>query len=46
MSSKHHPDKAGDPNNIEFVTQKEHLDRHNGNFRNETTGPLKNRKID
>ncbi|WP_276528637.1 RHS repeat-associated core domain-containing protein, partial [Chryseobacterium rhizosphaerae] len=35
---KHHPDKAGDPNNIEFVTQKEHLDRHNGNFRNETTG--------
>ncbi|WP_185247222.1 DUF6443 domain-containing protein [Chryseobacterium bernardetii] len=42
---KHHPDKAGDPNNIEFVTQKEHLQKHNGNFRNETTGPLKNRKI-
>ncbi|WP_276528638.1 RHS repeat-associated core domain-containing protein, partial [Chryseobacterium rhizosphaerae] len=41
---KHHPDKAGDPDNIEFVTQKEHLQRHDGNFRNETTGPLKNRK--
>jgi len=41
---KHHPEQAGDPNNIEFVTQKEHLDRHNGNFRNKTTGKLKNRQ--
>jgi len=41
---KHHPEMAGDPNNIEFVTTKEHLLRHNGNFRNKTTGTLKNRK--
>ncbi|AKD02114.1 hypothetical protein PKOR_01870 [Pontibacter korlensis] len=41
---KHHPDKAGDPNNIEFVTQKEHLERHKGNFKNETNGDLKKRQ--
>ncbi|WP_048508595.1 DUF6443 domain-containing protein [Chryseobacterium angstadtii] len=41
---KHHPDKAGDPANIEFVTRKEHLQRHNGNFKNETTGDLIKRK--
>jgi|GEM_PF-4358244 len=42
---KDHPEMAGDPDNIEFVTPKEHLQRHNGNFRNKTTGELKNRKI-
>jgi len=33
-------------NNIEFVTQTEHLQRHNGNFRNESTGPLVNRNVE
>ncbi len=42
---KDHPDKAGDPNNIEFVTRKEHLQKHNGNFKNKTTGQLKNRTV-
>jgi len=42
---KHHPDQAGDPNNIEFVNRKEHLERHNGNFKNKSTGPLKDRTI-
>ncbi len=41
---KDYPELAGDPNNIEFVKQKEHLQRHNNNFRNKTTGPLLNRK--
>jgi RHS repeat-associated protein len=41
---KDHPEMAGDPNNIEFVTQKEHLQRHGNNFRNKTTGTLINRK--
>ena len=40
---KHHPEHAGNSNNIEFVNKKEHLQRHNGNFRNKTTGEMKNR---
>ena len=42
---KDHPELAGNPDNIEFLTRKEHLDRHGGNFRNETHGKLLNRKI-
>jgi RHS repeat-associated protein len=39
------PDLASDPNNIEFVKgAKENLERHGGNFRNPTRGPLINRK--
>lgn len=39
------PELAGDPNNIEFVRgRSEHLDRHNGNFRNPTSGPTVDRK--
>jgi hypothetical protein len=30
--------KAGDPNNIDFLTRKEHLEAHGGNFRNPTDG--------
>ncbi len=37
---EHHPSLAGDPNNIEFVTPAEHLDRHNGNFHNPSSGEL------
>ena len=43
---KDHPELAGNPDNIEFLTRKEHLDRHGGNFRNETHGKLLNRKIE
>ena len=39
------PELAGDPNNIEFVKgTKENLQKHGGNFRNKTRGPLINRK--
>lgn len=38
-----HPRLAGDPNNIEFVTRAENLQRHGGNFRNPTSGPLVSR---
>jgi RHS repeat-associated protein len=37
---KHHPELAGNPANIEFVTAAEHLVRHGGNFKNKTTGTL------
>jgi len=40
---KDHADMAGNPNNIEFVTKKEHLQKHGGNFKNKTTGSLKDR---
>jgi len=43
-SVKGHPNMAGDPNNIEFVTFREHLARHQGNFRNITKGILIFRK--
>ena len=37
---------AGNPDNIDFVKgTKGNLAAHGGNFRNPTTGPLKNRKI-
>ncbi len=41
---KHHPELAGNPNNIRFLNRQEHLEAHGGNFRNETHGKLVNRK--
>ena len=41
---KDHPEMAGNPDNIEFLTPGEHLDVHGGNFRNKTEGNLLNRK--
>ncbi len=35
---------AGDPRNIKFVTRKEHIREHKGNFRNETKGNLIDRQ--
>lgn len=43
---KDHPSMAGDPNNIEFLNKTEHLDVHNGNYRNKTEGPLIDRSIE
>lgn len=37
-SAEEYPDYQGDPNNIQFLTRKEHLDAHNGFFRNPTCG--------
>ena len=42
---KHHPQHAGNPNNIKFVTPKEHLKAHGGNFKNKSTGTFINRKL-
>lgn len=42
--NRHSPKWAGDPRNIEFVTRKEHLDRHKGNFHTPTTGKLIDRQ--
>jgi RHS repeat-associated protein len=44
-SVKGHPEMAGDPNNIEFVTPAEHLARHGGNWRNPTVGELLDRSL-
>lgn len=33
-----HNSKAGDPNNIQFLSRSEHLAAHKGNFRNNTNG--------
>jgi RHS repeat-associated protein len=38
------PDQAGNPDNIEFVTRDEHFDKHDGNWQNQTSGDLVNRK--
>jgi hypothetical protein len=43
---KHHPQHAGNPNNIKFVTPKEHLKAHKENFKNESTGTFIIRKFD
>ena len=44
-SVKGHTKKwAGDPRNIKFVTRREHLREHRGNFRNPTTGKLVDRQ--
>ncbi len=37
-SVKGYPDLVGNPANIQFLTRKEHLAAHNGNFRNITHG--------
>ncbi|WP_260136541.1 hypothetical protein [Elizabethkingia anophelis] len=34
-----------DKDNVVVLTISDHLERHNGNFRNKTTGELKNRRI-
>ena len=39
-SVNRHPEHAGNPNNIEFVTPAENLLRHRGNFRNQTSEPF------
>jgi len=39
-SVKANPEEAGNPDNIKFVTPEEHLEEHNGNYRNKTEGPL------
>lgn len=47
-SVKHHPNiekHVGNPDNIEFVTPKEHLSRHRGNYKNKTKGALLNRSF-
>ena len=38
--SSHSKRWIGDPRNIKFVTRREHLREHKGNFRNPTTGKL------
>ena len=43
-SVKGHPEDAGDPSNIEFVKKGgDHLSRHNGNYRNPSSGKKINR---
>ena len=43
-SVKRHPEDAGNPSNIEFVKKGgEHLSRHNGNYRNPSSGKKINR---
>lgn len=42
---KDHPEMAGNPDNITFVTRREHLDAHGGIFRNKTEVSFVNRKI-
>jgi RHS repeat-associated protein len=44
---KDHPDMAGDPNNIEFLTHSEHYIKHNnGKYKEKTTGDLVSRKVE
>ena len=43
-SVKGHPEDAGGPSKIEFVKKgREHLSRHNGNYRNPSSGKKINR---
>ena len=44
-SVKGHPESAGNKNNIEFIKNSEHLQMHNGNFRNPTDGDFIDRTI-
>ena len=44
-SVKDFPSLAGNPDNVSFMTRKDHLLEHFGNWRNKTEGPLLNRKI-
>lgn len=38
MSVKDHPEYAADPNNIQFLNKKEHLDAHKGDYKNDPKG--------
>lgn len=38
-----HPEEQANPDNIGFYNRKEHLKRHNGNFKNPTDGKLINK---
>jgi len=38
LSVSQHPEQAGNPDNIQFVTRKEHIDAHQGNFKNDPQG--------
>ncbi len=42
-SVKGNADLAGNPNNIEFLKRNEHLGKHDGNWKNSTSGKLKER---
>ena len=44
-SVKGHPESAGNKNNIEFIKNSEHLQKHNGNFRSPTDGDFIDRTI-
>lgn len=37
-SAEAHPEYQGDPNNIQFLTRKEHFEAHGGNWQNPTNG--------
>lgn len=48
-SSEMYPEYQGDPGNIQFLTRAEHLEAHNGNWRNPTNwhfNPVKKEKVD
>lgn len=48
-SAEMYPEYQGDPGNIQFLTRAEHLEAHNGNWRNSTNwyfNPLTKEKID
>lgn len=48
-SAEMYPEYQGDPGNIQFLTRAEHLEAHNGNWRNPTNwyfNPLTKEKID
>lgn len=48
-SAEQYPEYQGDPNNIQFLTRTEHLEAHNGNWRNPTNwyyNPVTKEKID
>jgi len=38
LSVKNNPEQAGNPDNIQFVTRKEHIKAHDNNFRNDPKG--------
>lgn len=48
-SSEMYPEYQGDPGNIQFLTRAEHLEAHNGNWRNPTNwhfNPVTKEKVD
>lgn len=38
LSVKSHPEQAGNPDNIQFLTKKEHLQAHDNNYKNDPQG--------